>query len=357
MKQSFFPVVLIFCLFVTFFSCSNKPSRSRKPVSTIRIEPVKKNYVLGDKVKIYVSTKLKDGEIKSIQLYYQNQLIKETKELDFEVDGFELNQLGNQSFNVIATKTDELSNNRTQSFFVASDVIPEKYSYQLVNSFPHQKTSYTQGLEFYKGFLYEGTGNEGYSKLMKINLATGNPIQSVDLADKYFGEGITILNNKVYQLTYRAQKGFIYDLSTFAVLDSFLFKSKQGWGLTNDGKSLIMSDGTHLLTWLNPTNFSIEKTIQVSNNVGIINNLNELEYINGKIFANIYTSNVIVEIDIETGKVLSEINLSGIIDLYKTPADTIDYLNGIAYDAEKDRLFVTGKWWPRLFEIKISPLK
>lgn len=357
MKRIIFPIVLIFCLFITFFSCSNKPKKSRKPVSSISIQPNKKNYVFGEKINVSVSTKLKNGEIKNIQLFYNNTLLKESKELDFYINDLELDQLGNQFFKVIATKTDDVSNYRTQSLSVFSDIVPKNYSYQVVKTYPHLKSSFTQGLEYYDGFLYEGTGNEGFSKLMKVNLTTGHPIQSFDLDDQYFGEGITILNDKIYQLTYRAQKGFIYDLKTFALIDSFQYKSEQGWGLTNDENSLIMSNGSHHLTWLNPENLSIEKTIQVVNNQGLINNLNELEYINGSIFANVYTTNIIVEIEPTTGRVLSQINLSGLIDMYKTRNDTIDYLNGIAYDSEKDKFFVTGKWWPRLFEIKLTELK
>jgi glutamine cyclotransferase len=177
------------------------------------------------------------------------------------------------------------------------------------------------------------------------------------LADKYFGEGITILNDKIYQLTYRDQKGFVYQLSDFAVIDSFQFKSKEGWGLTNDGTNLIMSDGTHVLNWLDPNNFSVVKTLQVANNKGIVNYLNELEYINETIYANVYTTDLIVQIDPKTGKILSEINMAGLIDIYKNTEEKIDYLNGIAYDKKTDRLFVTGKLWPKMFEIKIIPLK
>ncbi len=177
------------------------------------------------------------------------------------------------------------------------------------------------------------------------------------MADKYFGEGITILNNKIYQLTYHAKKGFIYNLNDFSVIDSFNYAMNEGWGLTNDGKYLIMSNGSHILTWLDPNDFSIVKTLQVANNKDIISSLNELEYINGTIYANIWTTEVIVQIDPETGKVLSEINLSGILNMYKKANERVDYMNGIAYDKKNDRLFVTGKWWPRLFEIKLVPSK
>ncbi|WP_340111948.1 glutaminyl-peptide cyclotransferase [Maribellus mangrovi] len=353
MKRSFFPIVLVLSLFVIFFSCSSKSTkRPRKPVSSIRIEPSKNQFVFGEKISADVKTKLKDGEIKSIDLLYENKTLKSTKELEFAVNDIELNKLGNSKLVVNAEKTDGLKNSRSKIITVVSDIKPQEMSYQVINNFPHLKTSYTQGLEYYNGYLYEGTGEEGHSKLMKIDLQSGKPEQSIDLDDKYFGEGITILKNKIYQLTYRAKKGFVYDLKSFAVIDSFQFNSAQGWGLTNDGTNLIMSDGTHVLTWLDPSDFSVIKKIQVADDNNLMANLNELEFVDGIIYANIYTTNLIVKIDAATGKVLEEIDLTGIINLYHRDGDRIDYLNGIAYDKQNDRMFVTGKLYPRLFEVK-----
>jgi len=357
MKQTTFPLILVCCLFITSLSCSNKSSKSRKPVSSITIQPNKNNYVFGEKVSVNVKTKLKDGEIKSIKLYFNNQLLKESKELDFTVDNIELNKLGTGNFVAEAVKTDDLTNSRSQVISIFSDLVPEKLTYQVVNSYPHSKKNYTQGLEFYNDVLYEGTGEYGTSGVFKTKLETGSILQSVTLDKKYFGEGITILNDKIYQLTYKTKKGFVYQLSDFALIDTFQFQSAEGWGLTNDGTNLIMSDGTHLLTWLNPNDYSIVKTVQVANNKGILNNLNELEYINGIIYANVYTTDVIVQIDPKTGKVLSEINMTGIINMYKNSTDTIDFLNGIAYQQKNNRLFVTGKYWPKIFEIKLISSK
>jgi len=353
MKRSFFPIVLILSLLVTIFSCSNKSNkRPRKPVSTITVQPAKQNYVFGDKISVEVTTKLRDGELKSVQLFYNNELLKESTETDFTADNISLNTVGTVTLNVNAEKTDGLKNSRSKIVNVNSDVVPQQMTYEVVNNYPHLKTSYTQGLEYYKGFLYEGTGENGHSKLMKINISTGEPVKSIDMDDKYFGEGITILNDKIYQLTYHAKKGFVYDLNSFAVIDSFSYPSAEGWGLTNDGTNLIMSDGTNVLTWINPNDFSVVKKIQVANNRGIMNNLNELEYINGLIYANIYTTNFIVKIDTSNGKVLDEIDMSGLIDMYHRQEDRIDYLNGIAYDSEHNKMYVTGKLYPKLFEVK-----
>jgi glutamine cyclotransferase len=355
MNRSFFPVILVVSLFVTFISCSNKPKRSRKPVSSISIEPGARNYIYGNTVNVKVKTKLRNGEIDNIKLFYEGELIKESSELEFTAENVQLNSIGRNTLRAVATKTDSVSNTRVISVNVVSDIEPKQYTYKTVNNYPHNTDFYTQGLEIHNGFLYEGTGENGKSGLYKINLSSGNILQEHRLADKYFGEGITILNDKIYQLTYRAQKGFVYNLDDFAVIDSFQFRSEQGWGLTNDGENLIMSNGTNQIIWLNPEDFSEVRRIQVANNRGIINNINELEYIDGTLFANVYTTNLIVEIDPETGKVLSEVNMQGILNMYQNPEEKIDYMNGIARDAENDRLFVTGKWWPRIFEIELVP--
>ena len=351
-KRSAFPLLIIFCLLVTFISCSNKSTDSRKILS-LEITPKKLTYAYGEKVSIEVSSQIKSKNIETIQLFYNNKLINETTENELTITDFEFNSLGNGILKVIATKTDGTSNSKVQSLKILSDIESKIYSYQVVNSYPHLTTSFTEGLEYYNGYIYEGTGNKGESYIYQLNLKTGKPIKTFKMDDIYFGEGITILNNKIYQLTYQAQKGFVYNLDDFSVIDSFRFVSKEGWGLTNDGKNLIMSDGSHNLTWINPDDFSITKTLQVANKKDIIPNLNELEYVDGIIYANIYTSNVIIQIDAETGRVVSEINLSGILNMYDN--GQTDYMNGVAYDKITDKLFVTGKWWPRLFEIKLVP--
>lgn len=357
MKPVAFSLIIVISLFITLFSCSNSSDRSRKPVSSITIQPSKNNYVFGENVSLNIKTKVRDGEIETIKLFFNNQLIKESKELDFTVDNIVLDKLGSGIFMVEAVKTDGLKNTRSKVINTFSDVVAEKFTYQIINSYPHSKKHFTQGLEFYNGFMYEGTGEYGTSGLFKTKLETGNILQSVMLEKKYFGEGITILNDKIYQLTYKTQKGFVYRLSDFALIDTFQFKSAEGWGLTNDGTNLIMGDGTHLLTWINPNDFSVVKKVQVANNKGVINYLNELEYINGTIYANVYTTDLIVQIDPETGKVLSKINLAGILNMYKNSSETIDYLNGIAYIEKTNRFFVTGKYWPKIFEIKLVSLK
>jgi glutamine cyclotransferase len=321
------------------------------------VSPQKSNYFFGDKISVNVKTKLKDGNIESVKLYMNSQLLKESKELDFTVSVIELKLLGNNSLTVEAVKTDGQKNSRSQVISVFSNEPAKKFTYQVIKNYPHTKEHYTQGLEFYNNALYEGTGEYGFSGIFKKRYETGEINKTIKLEDKYFGEGITILKDKIYQLTYKNKTGFVYLLADFALVDTFTFRPAEGWGLTNDGTNLIMSDGTHLLTWIDPNYFSVVKTLQVANNRGLMTNLNELEYVNGTIYANVYTTDIIVQIDPETGKVISEINLTGILDMYKKKEDKIDYLNGIAFNEKTRNLFVTGKYWPKMFEIKLIPSK
>lgn len=229
------------------------------------------------------------------------------------------------------------------------------YSYRIVNAFPHDKTAFTQGLEFKDGFLYEGTGQYGASSLRKVQLETGAVLENYQLPADYFGEGITIFDNKIYQLTWRAYTGFIYDKESFLFLENFYY-STEGWGLTNNGEAFIMSDGTATLHFLDRQTFEEVKQVEVQSKDGPVKNLNELEYIGGEIFANVLPTDRIVRIDPETGMVTGWIDLSGILGNDANNPE-INILNGIAYDSENKRLFVTGKYWPKLFEIELVPLK
>ncbi len=357
MKNAIISFSLIAGLLITFISCSNPSNRSRKPVSMITILPQAPYYPYGATVSVNVQTKLNDGKLETVELFHNGQLVTKSKELDFTVDQIHLNNTGNNIFTAKAVKTDDVSNSRTVICPVVSDQVPEKYSYSIIKDYPHDRRYYTQGLEYHSGYIFEGTGEYGSSGLFKVQLTTGKTVLKRRLPDNYFGEGITLFNDKIYQLTYRAQKGFIYHPENFALIDSFTYHSTEGWGLTNDGKYLIMSNGTHELIWLDPTDFSEVRRLSVVNDLGLVNFLNELEFINETIYANVYTTNLIVQIDPQTGKVISEINLEGILNMYRNPTDTIDYLNGIAYDHDRDRFFVTGKWWPRIFQIEMVKSK
>lgn len=232
-----------------------------------------------------------------------------------------------------------------------SDVDPQAYGYKVLETFPHNIHSYTQGLEFSDNYLYEGTGQYGESKLIKIDLNKNEVVQSLNLSDDVFGEGITLFGDKIYQLTWRSQVGYVYDKNELKTLYEFSYPT-EGWGLTNNGKELIMSDGSENIYFLDTEYIQEIRRIQVYDNQGPVQNLNELEYINGTIYANVYGSDFIVTIDPETGKVLGKIDLSGILNKKDVTAP-IDVLNGIAYRESDKKLVVTGKLWPKMFAITL----
>ena len=225
------------------------------------------------------------------------------------------------------------------------------YSYRVVNEYPHDGNAYTQGLIFYEGELYEGTGLYGYSSLRRVELETGNVLQIYELDNEYFGEGITIYNDRIIQLTWKENLGFVYDRQSFEPIDSFNY-STEGWGITHDGIKLIMSDGSSTLYFLDPVTLDKIGSIEVTAAGEPIRSLNELEYINREIFANIYRTDRIARINPATGNVIAWIDLSGMLK-YKDTTPQTDVLNGIAFDSDSDRLFVTGKKWQKLFEIEL----
>jgi glutaminyl-peptide cyclotransferase len=226
------------------------------------------------------------------------------------------------------------------------------YAYNIVNSWPHDTTSFTEGLVITNGILYESAGRNGSSSLRIVDLKTGSIKTKVDLPDQYFAEGITVLNGKIFQLTWLNKKGFIYDQSTLSLIGEFSYES-EGWGLTDDGHFLIMSNGTNAITFLDPDTFQTEKIINVYNQDEPLVYLNELEYVKGEIYANIWHSDKIVRIDPGSGKILGWIDLVGLFPIEERQEKEA-VLNGIAYDQTNDRLFVTGKLWPRLFEITLE---
>ena len=232
-----------------------------------------------------------------------------------------------------------------------SNVIPV-YTYKVVNTYPHDRSAFTEGLVFKDGVLYEGTGLQGYSSLRRVKLETGEILQIRELPPQFFGEGVTIYGNKIIQLTWQSHTGFVYDKYSFKLLQEFNYPV-EGWGITHDGEHLIMSDGTETLHFLDPETFEEVSQIEVSANDIPVTRINELEYIQGEIYANIWQTERIARIDPLTGQVIGWIDLKGILSP-EDHSEKVDVLNGIAYDAKNDRLFVTGKFWPKLFEIKLT---
>jgi glutamine cyclotransferase len=225
------------------------------------------------------------------------------------------------------------------------------FTYHIVNIYPHDRTAFTQGLQYVDGVLYEGTGLEGQSTIRKVKLETGQVLQQRRLDSRYFGEGIVVWKKSLIQLTYTTEIGFVYDLATFDRLKAFNYTG-EGWGLTQDGKRLIMSDGSSSLRFLDPETLKETGRLQVKDGARPVSNLNELEFVKGEILANVWQTNRIARISPQTGRVTGWIDLSGLLDPHD--AAGVDVLNGIAYDAAGDRLFVTGKLWPKLFEIRIA---
>lgn len=230
---------------------------------------------------------------------------------------------------------------------------PQRYTYRVVNAYAHDPEAFTQGLVYDQGVFYEGTGLWGGSSIRKVELETGKVLQMEAIAPEHFGEGIALWGDQLIQLTWRSNVGFVYDRETFAPLHEFSYAT-EGWGITHDGKRLIASDGTSTLYFWDPATFKEIGRIEVKDGDQPVVRLNELEYVNGEIFANVWQTDRIARIDPTTGRVLGWIDLTGLLNAQER-AGTEDVLNGIAYDAQGGRLFVTGKLWPKVFEIELVP--
>jgi glutamine cyclotransferase len=291
--------------------------------------------------------------IKKLDLVYNDNVIKTWKnpkgKLSFNLDAGYFG-LGTRTISLISTMEsgEILSDNRLVR--VLSDVKPAIWFAKVKNTYPHLATSYTQGLEFNDGILYEGTGQYGQSRIAQTNLATGtvNPDKNISLDENYFGEGITVFGENLYQLTWKENKCFVYNKNTMQLIKDIPYTG-EGWGLCNDGKSLIMSDGSERITFRDPANFSILRTIEVYDDQGPIQQINELEYIDGKIYANVYTTNRIIVIDPANGKVIAIIEGE---QIEKAGRGLGEVMNGIAYNNGK--IYMTGKHWDKLFEVSIS---
>jgi glutamine cyclotransferase len=229
------------------------------------------------------------------------------------------------------------------------------HSYRVVATYPHDRSAYTQGLQFVDGVLYEGTGLNGRSTIRVVDLATGKVSRMQPISDMYFGEGITVLNGRLFQLTWQHGLGFVYDPKTFQQKSTFRYPG-EGWGLTTDGKQLIMSDGSAQLRFLNPDTQAEIRRVQVRDGYSPVMQLNELEFIDGEVWANVYTTHRVVRIDPASGRVKSWVDFTGLLP----PSDYAggaEVLNGIAYDAKGKRIFVTGKLWPKLFQVQVVEKK
>ena len=331
-------------LILSFFLISNCENNNSKDFK-LKIQSTDKTVKLNDTINIDISSK-RDAIIDSTKLFLNNKAVDNYVILDNYI-------LGNQDIRAVVY-SDGQSFTLTNSFDIYSDSTPTLYKYEIINEFRHDDKAYTQGLEFYDNVLYESTGLNGKSSLRKVNYRTGEVLKSIKIDNEYFAEGITILNDKIYQLTWKNQIGFIYN-TDLEIMNTFEYgNSIQGWGLCNDGEYIYKSDGTNKIWLLDKDTLEEISYIEVMTNKSKIKNINELEYINGKIYANTYQLNrdVVIIINPKNGTVEGVIDFTGIRDLVKKSPD-LDVMNGIAYNPKTDRLYVTGKNWDKLFEIQL----
>ena len=302
------------------------------------------------KIKLSKSSKNLVFEIKS------NNQIKKISPLDLS---FENNNQYNFLLNNLTLGKKELiiksiDGKKKVNFTLLNNVAPKIYNYEIINEFSRSKNSYTQGLEFYNDTLYESLGRYGQSKLVKVEFNTGKKLKEIKLPSEYFAEGITILNDKIFQLTWKEKVGFVYDIDNFNRINTFEYKNSiEGWGICNDGNKLYKSDGTDKIWILNPENQKEESYIEIYTNKNKVVGLNELEWIDGKIYANRYLFDGIAIINPKNGAIEGVINLSSLKSRV-TQHEKLDVINGIAYNKKRNSIFVTGKMWDKLFEIRIK---
>ncbi|PKP20128.1 MAG: glutamine cyclotransferase [Bacteroidetes bacterium HGW-Bacteroidetes-21] len=304
------------------------------------------NFKMGDSISVEYSTvseKVADSSV----IYLNN--VSQGKVIGTGIVHLNSNHTGMQTITVkVYYKDTVVSGSTVVSCY--SDIKPVQYAYKVLNKYKHSPDDYTQGLQYDNGFIYEGTGQKGESVLKKYKLSDSELIQSYQLPSEDFGEGIVLFKNYIYQLTWQSGIAYKYEKETFKLLNRFVVQT-EGWGITTYENNLIMSDGSNVLYELSPESFDVVRRIEVYDNIGPVGQLNELENVGGKIFANVYTTNFIVIIDPKTGRVEGKINLEGLLKQADNPKDA-EVLNGIAWKGEDKKLLVTGKWWPNIFYIE-----
>jgi glutamine cyclotransferase len=316
-------------------------------VDNTNIKPILKTEESVDLVLKNIENKIIDSTI-----YFINNIkvgaVKGNEKLHFELKD---QKLGNQTIKALVyfegKNVEVLS-----GFSIFATNEPKIINYKIINTYPHDITAYTQGFEFYKGVLLEGTGQYGKSTLRKTDYKTGKVLESIKLEDKFFGEGITVLKDKIYQLTWKEKTVFVYDVNTLKLEKTFTIET-EGWGITNDGEKLYMSDGSEKIYIMNPQTLKVEDFVNVFTNSAKIEAVNEMEWINGKIWANIYQKDAIAVIDPKTGAVENVINCSDLRSKV-TQHEELDAFNGIAYNSTTKTYFVTGKLWDKVFELSIE---
>ncbi len=344
-----FNLLLLFILNFLIFSCGSNNGNKKSDFS-LQINENKSEFKLNDELKASILN-TKNKNIDSVSYYFNDLYLKSSKDGNFNLNLDEM-RLGNQLLKAIVY-SEESTDTLSRSIQILNTKAPVLYTYEVINSYPHDITSYTQGLEFHGDILYESVGQYGKSKLRKVDLESGEVLKEIKLDDQYFAEGITILGDKLYQLTWQEGEGFIYDLDSFERTGTFGYnQSKEGWGLCNNGQKIFKSDGTEKIWILDPETLAEKSYIQPTTHKSVSTKFNELEWVDGKIYANTYQKDGVAIINPENGAIEGLINFSDLRDKV-TQHNKLDVLNGIAYNPETNKLYVTGKNWDKIFEVKI----
>lgn len=328
-----------------------------KYVNSIRIDSPEKNKIYSFNEEVNIEFSSKDRyPIDSAAIFVNGQQIAVTgKDIKSYTYRIPETRTGTTIIKVVAWHPNHKSGIASVAIRVKPDQKPVTYGYEVLKVYPHDPKAYTQGLIYQDGYMYEGTGQYGESSIRKIDIKDGKILSVLNIDNQLFGEGITIYQDKIYQITWRSRKGFIYDLKTFTLESTFHYDT-EGWGITTAGDRLIMSDGSNKLYYMTPSDFNIVKTVEVYDHQGEVNQLNELEYIDGLVWANVWLTDRIVAIDPESGAVKGELNMKNLLPPADkaTTDDKDDVLNGIAWNSAKGTFYITGKRWPKMFEIKIK---
>lgn len=311
-------------------------------------------YKLNQPVKVTMALEKENLVPDSVTINFNGNYVTsvKSKPWEYSIPPVFIVTTGRKSLKVTAYKGGKQQNTVTRFMVIYSDIIPKRYGYKVIHTYPHDRDAFTQGLLYDNGEFFEGTGQESGSTLREVELETGKVKKQHNLEESLFGEGIALYRDRLYQVTWKNKVGFVYNKSDFKLINKIYYPT-EGWGMTTMDDKIIMSDGSNVLYFYEPDMFTVISKIEVYDNDKKRDSLNELEYINGEIWANIWINDHIARIDPKTGKVLGYIDLKGILPASDRDAET-DVLNGIAYDQKGNRIFVTGKKWPKLFEIKVT---
>jgi glutamine cyclotransferase len=359
----------IMLLLTWILSCSGKPGKKTESgmqpssvnnevvaVKLVKVKSPEENagFKLNNQIKVVLELADKNRIPDSVLIHFDGKLVKTLKSEPWEhnIPSGLIVTTGRKSLKIAAYKGGKSQNPVTRFLVIYSDIVPKINGYKVINSYPHDKEAFTQGLVYNNGVLFEGTGQKTGSTLREVEPETGKVIRQHNLDASLFGEGITIYQDRIYQVTWQNKVGFVYKKSTFNVINKITYQT-EGWGLTTIDDKIVMSDGTNVLYFFEPEMFTVVSRIEVYDNEKKVDQLNELEYINGEIWANIWNTDRIARIDRMSGKIIAYIDLKGILPESERKYET-DVLNGIAYDQTGNRIFITGKKWPKLYEIRIT---